>query len=132
MDGNGTTMTLTGEDGETIHRPLPREYYFDRDLYEREKRQIFAKTWRYVCHQSELPNAGDYMTITVADQNLFVLRGRDRQIRAFYNVCQHRAAELLQGRGTVKGFITCPYHSWSYDHSGCLRSAVNAERSVGS
>jgi phenylpropionate dioxygenase-like ring-hydroxylating dioxygenase large terminal subunit len=131
MDGNSTTMTLKGKDGETIHRPLPREYYFDRDLHEREKRQIFAKTWRYVCHQSELRNAGDYMTITVADQNLFVLRGRDGQVRAFYNVCQHRAAELLQGRGTVKGFITCPYHSWSYDHGGCLRSAVNADNVPG-
>ncbi len=94
-------------------------------------RQIFARTWRWVAHESELPEPGDYLTFKVADESIIVLRGRDGVLRAFYNVCQHRASQLLQGCGNLKGFITCPYHSWSYDHKGCLRAAAKADEVAG-
>jgi len=112
-------------------RPLPREYFFDEDIHRKELRQIFTRTWRWVAHQSELPNPGDYLTLSVADESIIVLRGRDGELRAFYNVCQHRASQLLHGRGTLKGFITCPYHAWSYDHTGCLRAAAKADEVAG-
>lgn len=112
-------------------RPLPREYFFDQEIHRNEVRQIFARTWRWVAHQSELPNPGDYLTLLVADESIIVLRGRDGLLRAFYNVCQHRASRLLHGRGNLKGFITCPYHSWSYDHKGCLRAAARADEVAG-
>jgi len=126
MDGN-PAPAIPSSAGASVNRPLPREYFFDSEIYQREKKNIFARTWRYVAHQNELAGPGDYMTLKIADESIIVLRGRDNQLRAFYNVCQHRAAELLQGCGNIKGFITCPYHSWSYDHTGCLRSATNAD-----
>jgi phenylpropionate dioxygenase-like ring-hydroxylating dioxygenase large terminal subunit len=112
-------------------RLLPREYFFDQEIHRREMRQIFARTWRWVAHQSELPNPGDYLTVAVADESIVVLRDREGMLRAFYNVCQHRASRLLQGRGNLKGFITCPYHSWSYDDKGCLRAAAKADEVAG-
>ena len=60
---------------------------------------------------------------TIIDQSLFVLRGADGAIRAFFNVCQHRAHELLKGKGNVKSVIVCPYHAWSYELDGSLRGA---------
>jgi choline monooxygenase len=109
-----------------LSRPLPPRYFWDATLYEQEKRNVFAKSWRYVGHQSELPDSGNYTTIRISDQSIFVIRGEDGELRAFYNVCQHRAAELLVGKGTVRNFVTCPYHSWGYDHKGCLRAAANS------
>lgn len=124
-------MKLEAGESAPLSRPLPPPYYWDAKLFEQEKRNVFAKCWRYAGHQTELPNPGDYMTMKVADESIFIMRGKDGQLRAFHNVCQHRAAELLQGRGTVKNFVTCPYHAWSYDHTGCLRAAINSENVAG-
>src|SRR5512134_1600714 len=123
--------TATDSAGALSQRPLPREYYFDQQIHKREMRQIFARTWRWVAHQSELSQPGDYLTMKIADESIIVLRGRDGVLRAFYNVCQHRASQLLHDRGNLKGFITCPYHSWSYDYKGCLRAAAKADEVAG-
>jgi choline monooxygenase len=133
MSTNPAAVRSTSDDpgGALPQRPLPREYFIDEGIHRREMRQIFARTWRWVAHQSELPNHGDYLTLDVADESIIVLRGRDGELRAFYNVCQHRASRLLHGRGTLKGLIICPYHSWSYDQLGCLRAAPKADRVAG-
>ncbi|MEM7123695.1 MAG: aromatic ring-hydroxylating dioxygenase subunit alpha [Pseudomonadota bacterium] len=110
---------------------LPADYYIDPDVFELEKERIFFRTWQYVGPASEVAKAGDYMTTTVVDQGVFVIRGRDGVLRAFYNVCQHRAHELLQGKGNVKAVITCPYHAWAYAPDGSLRAARNCEMVAG-
>jgi choline monooxygenase len=106
---------------------LPASHYTDPEVFEREKEEIFFKTWQYVGPACEVANPGDYMTGTVVDQGVFAIRGRDGELRAFYNVCQHRAHELLQGKGNVKAVITCPYHAWAYAPDGSLRAARNCE-----
>ena len=85
-----------------LARPLPPQYFWDPGLYEQEKTRVFAKSWRYVGHQSEFAEPGDYTTMNVAGESIFVLRGSDGNLRAFYNVCQHRATELLTGKGKSK------------------------------
>lgn len=102
---------------------LPGYLYSDPAVLEREKQRIFYASWQVVAHESELPNPGDYACVTIVDQSLFVLRGNDGAVRAFFNVCQHRAHELLQGKGNVKSVIVCPYHAWSYELDGTLRGA---------
>src|SRR6185312_14271247 len=71
--------------------------------------------------------ASDYVTCQIADQNIFVMRGKDGTLRGFYNVCSHRAHELLRGSGTAK-VIVCPYHAWSYHSDGRLRTARGSEK----
>ena len=107
---------------------LPGALYSDPAVFAEEKRRLFYKSWQIVAHESELPNPGDYVCATVVDQSLFVLRGGDGVVRAFFNVCQHRAHELLKGKGTVKSVIVCPYHAWSYELDGSLRGARATRR----
>ncbi len=109
---------------------IPANYYTDPAIYARETQAIFFKAWNYAAHVSQLVAAGDYVTVRIADQNIVVLRGQDGVLRAFYNVCSHRAHELLQGCGHT-GIITCPYHAWTYHTDGRLRSAVGQKRVEG-
>ena len=106
---------------------LPGHYYYAPEIYEREKEAIFYRTWNQVGHAEQVAVPGSYLTCKVADQNLIVIRGRDKVLRAFYNVCAHRAHELLQGTGHAT-VITCPYHGWSYHTDGWLRSARGSDR----
>lgn len=107
-------------------RALAPGYYTDRAHFSLEMDRVFHRTWQYACHASEVPDKGTYATFDIAGQNLFVIRDGDGALRAFYNVCQHRAHELLRGQGKVRT-ITCPYHAWSYGLDGRLMRAPNSE-----
>ncbi|MBX2825910.1 MAG: aromatic ring-hydroxylating dioxygenase subunit alpha [Gammaproteobacteria bacterium] len=109
---------------------MPARFYTSADLYDQEKEAIFYKTWHYAGHISQVSEPGSYFTTRIHEQNLFVARGRDNQLHAFYNVCAHRGHELLQGTGK-KNVITCPYHAWAYDFDGKLLSARNSENVAG-
>ncbi|MGZ4159690.1 MAG: aromatic ring-hydroxylating oxygenase subunit alpha, partial [Neobacillus sp.] len=87
---------------------LPSWLYTKPEVLEVEKREIFCKTWQYVGHSSQLRNSGDYFTTEVADRPIIVSHGQDGEIRAFYNVCSHRGAKLVEGEGN-KAVFTCPY-----------------------
>ena len=103
------------------------EFYFDPQILGAEQRCIFGRNWLYFAHHSQLPDAGDYVTGDTAGQSVYVIRGRDGSIRGFFNVCQHRAHQLLRGTGNVKNTIRCPYHSWTYEMDGSLRGAPKCE-----
>src|SRR5262245_37024280 len=106
---------------------LPKSYYIDPEIYEREKDLIFARAWNFACHKSQVAEPGAYATCMVTDQNIVVMRGHDGQLRAFYNVCSHRAHELVKGCGKAN-IITCPYHAWTYHSDGRLRTAIGQKR----
>ncbi|MEO1318292.1 MAG: Rieske (2Fe-2S) protein, partial [Pseudomonadota bacterium] len=103
-------------------RSLEARYYTDPAIYERERQGLMARTWQYGCHASQVPNPGDYVTFEIAGESLFCIRGRDGVLRTFYNVCQHRAHQLVSGTGTTRA-IVCPYHAWTYELTGKLRGA---------
>ena len=109
---------------------LPARFYTDPDIYEAEKSAIFYKTWHYAGHASQVAETGAYITTRIHEQNVFVARGRDGELRAFYNVCAHRGHELLDGAGRTN-VITCPYHAWAFDFDGRLVSARNSENVAG-
>ena len=88
---------------------------------------IFARTWQWVCHAERIAKPGSYVTATIAEMPIAVVRDRDGCLRAFYNVCKHRAHELLSGSGTT-GSIVCPYHAWVYSLDGQLKGARRADR----
>jgi carnitine monooxygenase subunit len=102
-------------------------YYFDPGVYRAELRDIFQRNWLYFCHASQIPHEGDYLTGEVAGQSIYVVRDRDGSVRGFFNVCQHRAHQLLTGSGTIRNVIRCPYHSWTYEFDGSLRNAPKCE-----
>jgi choline monooxygenase len=118
-------------EGDGPFHPLPPRWFTDPAILAREKEAIFYRTWRYVGHESDLPEPGSYVTARIVDQDIFLIRARGGEIRAFYNVCQHRAHELLRGAGKIKAVITCPYHAWAYDTQGRLKTARNCEKVPG-
>lgn len=106
---------------------LPSYLYTDPAVYELEKEKIFYRTWQLVAPVHYFAEPGDYVTVQICDQNIFVMRGGDGELRAFYNVCQHRAHELLPpGKGNVNSVIVCPYHAWAFTREGALRGAPRA------
>jgi len=109
---------------------LPARYFFDPAIFEREKDLIFFKNWWFAGHVSEVSQPGSYITCQIFDQSILIVRGTDGILRSFYNVCTHRAFELVQGRGTTRSFV-CAYHAWSFDTQGCLRSANHDNQVVG-
>jgi phenylpropionate dioxygenase-like ring-hydroxylating dioxygenase large terminal subunit len=100
---------------------LPGWIYRDPDFLEAEKERVFATSWQIVCHLSDIPRPGDYHTLDFLGEPLIAARCEDGHIKAFFNVCRHRAARLLDaGSGHCPGRIVCPYHAWTYDLSGRL------------
>jgi len=109
---------------------LAAHHYTDAEIFNQELTGLLSRTWQFAGHSSQLENAGDYFAFEIAGQNLFCVKTREGDIRTYYNVCQHRAHELVSGSGNAKT-ITCPYHSWTYDLKGQLQSAPNARVVVG-
>lgn len=97
----------------------PRWYAFEQDI-------VFARTWQWVCHVEKLRAPGSYVTAEIAGRPVAVVRDREGVLRAFYNVCKHRAHEILRGEGQTTRMM-CPYHAWVYDLTGQLVRAPRTE-----
>lgn len=101
---------------------LPQEFYTDEVVFQADLRQIFYRSWLFVGHSCEVAQPGDYLTVTVGDESLVVVRDRDR-LHAHFNVCRHRGSRIaLASCGQAKALV-CPYHQWSYQLDGQLRGA---------
>ena len=105
---------------------LQAEAYTQNEWFSLEQNAVFSHSWQWVCHLEKLREPGAYVTTTIAGQSIMVVRDKDGTLRAFYNVCKHRAHELLQGEGTV-GHIMCPYHAWAYRLDGRLQVAPHTK-----
>ncbi|MFI4888952.1 MAG: aromatic ring-hydroxylating dioxygenase subunit alpha [Steroidobacterales bacterium] len=110
---------------------LPAHYFYDQVVFEKEKANIFLKSWHLVAHANELRDSGAFVTFEIFDQSVLVIRGRDGELRAFHNVCQHRGNRLVQGRSGKAQLLTCAYHAWTYASDGSLKGAPHTERLSG-
>ncbi|GBC78622.1 3-phenylpropionate/cinnamic acid dioxygenase subunit alpha [bacterium HR08] len=94
--------------------------YNDPEIYELERKRIFARAYIFVAHESEIPQPGDYVVRYVGDESYIVIRGEDGRIRALFNACRHRGMRLCRSeKGQAKTFL-CPYHGWTYRNTGEL------------
>jgi len=107
--------------------PLPAWTYLSAELLELEYERVILPSWQFVCHQNQVREAGDFATLDLMRDSIIVMRGKDGALRAFQNACRHRGSKLLDGEGTCKHRITCPYHAWSYQLDGRL-AAVPSEK----
>jgi benzoate/toluate 1,2-dioxygenase alpha subunit len=98
-----------------------RDVYLDPELFELEQESLFPRTWIYACHDSQLPNPGDYYSVEIAGRPLMVVRHTDRSIRVMMNRCAHKGAKLVPDRcGNTGKFFRCPYHAWTFKTDGSL------------
>lgn len=101
---------------------LPGGAYRDPGLFEAEMTGLWNAAWLFACPSCEAPSAGDYVTVSVGDASILVLRD-EGGFRAFHNVCSHRGTTLCdQPSGRVGQLIVCPYHQWAFNRRGDLHS----------
>lgn len=111
--GNTTDM------GEAVYRNRI-DKYVRPERFEAEQNELFRKLPIIACMTADVRNPGDYVTLSVADVPVLVVRGEDGVVRAFRNVCRHRGACVAEGRGHTERSFLCPYHAWSYRLDGSL------------
>lgn len=98
-----------------------RDLYISPDIYRLEMRHLFANTWVFVGHDSQVPKPGDYYTTQVGDQPVILVRHSDGAVRVLYNRCPHKGTKVVIDRaGNTGKFFRCPYHAWSFKTDGCL------------
>ncbi|MDZ7810784.1 MAG: Rieske 2Fe-2S domain-containing protein [Arhodomonas sp.] len=108
---------LVGDD--CVHRDV----YLSEELFELEQEFLFARTWNYLCHDSQIPNTGDYFTANIAGRPLMAVRHTDGSVRVMMNRCAHKGAKLAPEEcGNTGKFFRCPYHAWTFKTDGSLLS----------
>ena len=136
---------------------LHRDCYLTPAWFAREREQIFAREWACVGREEEIPNPGDYLLVELAGESLLVTRDKDGRLHAHHNVCRHRGSQLVLGQlpkgswdapgvrtaeaaatpepapacGHFASGIKCPYHAWTYNLDGTLRTAPFLEEGDG-
>ena len=107
---------------------LPVEAYTSQEWFDREQERIFSCTWACAGFAEDISEPGQYISVQAGLNNIFIVMGRDRRLRAFHNICRHRGTQLLRAVGQAQRAIVCPYHDWTYDLEGCLISVPAKER----
>jgi ethylbenzene dioxygenase alpha subunit len=106
---------------------LSRRVYWDDRIYQQELEKIFGRSWLFLAHESQLPKSGDYLTTYMAEDNVIVVRQKDRSIKAFLNTCPHRGNRIsFSDVGNARSFV-CNYHGWSFGIDGALRGMAGQE-----
>lgn len=104
---------------------LPSRLYGSPDAWLRERAAVFGRTWLFLGHEAEVPVPGDWIAADIAGHRLLMVRGADGGLRAFHNVCRHRAGPLVSGvAGNCGRELVCGYHGWRYTLEGRLRTAT--------
>jgi Rieske 2Fe-2S family protein len=112
-------------------KSLPQKYFVSPDIFTKEQAEIFSKEWLLVGHQSQIPDAGDYIVQRVNCESLFVILDRGAKIHGFFNVCRHRGSRLIEDNCGKRTAIQCPYHAWTYGLDGRLVGAPHMDEVPG-
>ena len=102
---------------------LPRELYVSEEAFKFDTQVMLPSVWLYACTVAHVKKPGDYFIFELAQNSIIILRGRDNEVRAFWNSCRHRGAKLcLEQKGSAPRLM-CPYHQWTYGLDGKLLAA---------
>jgi len=98
-----------------------RDVYVDQEIFDLEMEHLFANTWIFVGHDSQVPNAGDYYGTTIGKQPVLMVRHTDGLVHVLYNRCPHKGTRItIDTCGNAGKFFRCPYHAWSFKTDGSL------------
>ena len=101
---------------------VDRSVFHDEALFEAEMEAMFERQWNFLCHESQIPNEGDYYATHIGRQPVFAHRQEDGSVRAFINACTHRGAILTPLQKGNARVLTCRFHGWAFNCDGrCIR-----------
>jgi len=100
---------------------IPASWYVDARIAELERLNVFSRTWQLVARTDQLRQPGDFVTARLAGEPVVIVRGDDRVLRAFFNVCRHHAAAVVTQACGHSSILQCPYHGWKYGLDGSLK-----------
>jgi phenylpropionate dioxygenase-like ring-hydroxylating dioxygenase large terminal subunit len=109
--------------GQRPGHSLQQGFYQDQNVFDREIDRVFLKAWHYACHASQIPEVGDYLLFEMAGESVIIVRNQDRGVSALINVCRHRGSRVCLEPSGRRKLHVCPYHGWTYDLDGALRTA---------
>jgi len=109
-------------------RGLPGWAYHAQAQFDLERTHVILNHWQLAGHISDLPANGDWISFDLMGERAVVMRGQDRTVRAFHNLCRHRGARVVDGaQGHCRSAVICPFHGWVYNLDGTLRGAARPE-----
>ncbi len=109
---HGMVSLKTGE--------LDRRMFSDANIFEQELVEIFGRAWLFLCHESQIPNRGDFFESVMGRDNVLVVRQKDGSVKGLLNTCSHRGNAVCRAEeGNARSFL-CTYHGWSYGIDGRL------------
>jgi Rieske 2Fe-2S family protein len=105
----------------TIRETLPGMAYHSDETWSLDKERVFFRNWVYVGRAERVAKPGQWLRVEFADESILVVRGKDEQVRGFYNVCRHRGSRICDDEeGYARSHLRCPYHAWGYALDGTL------------
>jgi choline monooxygenase len=112
------------------NRTLPWSWYSDPAVFGLEQERIFGRFWQYAGHGGQVEEPGSFAATRIGHLPVLLVRDRERELRAFLNVCRHRGSLVCEGAGR-RETLQCPYHAWTYGLDGALITAPRTDREPG-
>jgi PAH dioxygenase large subunit len=99
---------------------IPAGIFNDAGVFAREREKVFARSWVYLAHESEVPAPGDYVLRAIVDDQFVVVRDEGGEVRALLNHCRHKGMQICRSEAGNASHFRCPYHGWTYRNDGSL------------
>jgi choline monooxygenase len=100
---------------------IPASWYTHKDFYQLELKTVFSRSWQLAARVDQVSEPGNYVTSDIAGEPIVIVRGNDRVLRGFFNVCRHHAAAVMTEPQGKAAQLRCPYHGWTYSLEGELK-----------
>src|SRR4051812_38499054 len=100
---------------------IPSSWYTDKRIFDLEQQTVFSRSWQVAARVDQLQQPGNYVTTDIAGEPIVIVRGNDKHIRGFFNVCSHHAAAVMTETEGHTPQMRCPYHGWTYSLAGELK-----------
>ncbi len=104
---------------------LDQEFYRDPEIFDLEMEILIEQKWHFVALASEVPEVGQFITVSIGRSSVIICRNRDGHLKAHHNSCRHRGSQICDATNGRRSTLVCPYHHWSYDLDGNLIRAPN-------